>query len=75
MEILENAKEYLKVNGFLLYSTCSLSKLENEDVIQNFINKNKNFKIIKLRDKEILKLFPSVDGSDGFSMCLLEKIY
>ena len=75
LEILEKAKEYLKVNGFLLYSTCSLSKLENEDVIQNFINKNKNFKIIKLRDKEILKLFPSVDGSDGFSMCLLEKIY
>ena len=74
LEILENAKEYLKINGFLLYSTCSLSKLENEDVIQNFINKNKNFKIIKLRDKEILKLFPSVDGSDGFSMCLLEKI-
>lgn len=74
LEILEKAKEYLKVNGFLLYSTCSLSKLENEDVIQNFINKNKNFKIIKLRDKEILKLFPSVDGSDGFSMCLLEKI-
>lgn len=74
LEILENAKEYLKVNGFLLYSTCSLSKLENEDVIQNFINKNKNFKIIRLRDKEILKLFPSVDGSDGFSICLLEKI-
>lgn len=74
LEILENAKEYLKVNGFLLYSTCSLSKLENEDVIHKFLNKNRNFKIIKLRDKEILKLFPSVDGSDGFSICLLEKI-
>lgn len=74
LEILENAKEYLKVNGFLLYSTCSLSKIENEDVIHKFLNKNKNFKIIKLRDKEILKLFPSVDGSDGFSICLLEKI-
>lgn len=74
LEILENAKEYLKVNGFLLYSTCSLSKIENEDVIHKFLNKNRNFKIIKLRDKEILKLFPSVDGSDGFSICLLEKI-
>ena len=74
LEILENAKEYLKVNGFLLYSTCSLSKIENEDVIYKFLNKNRNFKIIKLRDKEILKLFPSVDGSDGFSICLLEKI-
>lgn len=72
-EILNNAKEYLKDQGLLLYSTCSLSKIENEDVIENFLSENKNFKIKKLRDKEVLKLFPSVDGSDGFSICLLEK--
>lgn len=73
LEILNNAKEYVKDQGLLLYSTCSLSKLENEDVIENFLSENKNFKIKKLRDKEVLKLFPSVDGSDGFSICLLEK--
>lgn len=74
LEILNNAKEYVKNQGLLLYSTCSLSKIENEDVIENFLSENKNFKIKKLRDKEVLKLFPSVDGSDGFSICLLEKI-
>ncbi len=73
LEILNNAKEYVKNQGLLLYSTCSLSKTENEDVIENFLSENKNFKIKKLRDKEVLKLFPSVDGSDGFSICLLEK--
>ena len=73
LEILNNAKEYVKYQGLLLYSTCSLSKTENEDVIQNFLKENKVFKIKKLRDKEVLKLFPSVDGSDGFSICLLEK--
>ena len=73
LEILNNAKEYVKDQGLLLYSTCSLSKMENEDVIENFLRENKNFKIKKLRDKEVLKLFPSVDGSDGFSICLLEK--
>lgn len=73
LEILNNAKEYVKNQGLLLYSTCSLSKIENEDVIENFLRENKNFKIKKLRDKEVLKLFPSVDGSDGFSICLLEK--
>lgn len=73
LEILNNAKEYVKDQGLLLYSTCSLSKIENEDVIENFLSENKNFKIKKLRDKEVLKLFPSVDGSDGFSICLLEK--
>lgn len=73
LEILNNAKEYVRNQGLLLYSTCSLSKIENEDVIENFLRENKNFKIKKLRDKEVLKLFPSVDGSDGFSICLLEK--
>lgn len=73
LEILNNAKEYVKDQGLLLYSTCSISKTENEDVIENFLRENKNFKIKKLRDKEVLKLFPSVDGSDGFSICLLEK--
>lgn len=73
LEILNNAKEYVKDQGLLLYSTCSLSKIENEDVIENFLSENINFKIKKLRDKEVLKLFPSVDGSDGFSICLLEK--
>ena len=73
LEILNNAKEYVKDQGLLLYSACSLSKIENEDVIENFLSENKNFKIKKLRDKEVLKLFPSVDGSDGFSICLLEK--
>lgn len=73
LEILNNAKEYVKNQGLLLYSTCSLSKIENEDVIENFLSENKDFKIKKLRDKEVLKLFPSVDGSDGFSICLLEK--
>lgn len=73
LEILNKAKEYVKEKGLLLYSTCSLSKTENEDVIDNFLKENENFKIKKLRDKDVLKLFPSVDGSDGFSICLLEK--
>lgn len=73
LEILDKAKDYVKDGGELLYSTCSLSKIENEDVINKFLEKNKNFKIKKLRDREVLKLFPSTDGSDGFSITLMEK--
>ncbi|MGR5589584.1 16S rRNA (cytosine(967)-C(5))-methyltransferase RsmB [Peptoniphilus grossensis] len=72
-EILDKAKDYVKDGGELLYSTCSLSKIENEDVINKFLENNKNFKIKKLRDREVLKLFPSTDGSDGFSISLMEK--
>ena len=73
-EILDKASKYLKDGGNLLYSTCSLSKIENEDVINKFLDNNKNFKIKKLRDRDVLKLFPSEDGSDGFSITLMEKI-
>ena len=73
LEILDKAKDYVKDGGELLYSTCSLSKIENEDVVNKFLENNKNFKIKKLRDREVLKLFPSTDGSDGFSITLMEK--
>lgn len=73
LEILDKAKDYVKEGGELLYSTCSLSKIENEDVVNKFLENNKNFKIKKLRDRDVLKLFPSTDGSDGFSISLMEK--
>lgn len=73
LEILDKAKDYVKDGGELLYSTCSLSKIENEDVVNKFLENNKNFKIKKLRDREVLKLFPSTNGSDGFSISLMEK--
>lgn len=73
LEILDKAKDYVKDGGELLYSTCSLSKVENEDVVNKFLENNKNFKIKKLRDRDVLKLFPSTDGSDGFSISLMEK--
>lgn len=73
LEILDKAKDYVKDGGELLYSTCSLSKIENEDVVNKFLENNKNFKIKKIRNREVLKLFPSTDGSDGFSITLMEK--
>ena len=73
LEILDKAKDYVKDGGELLYSTCSLSKIENDDVVNKFLENNKNFKIKKLRDRDVLKLFPSTDGSDGFSITLMEK--
>ena len=35
LEILEKASEMVKVNGYLVYSTCTMNSGENEDVLKN----------------------------------------
>ena len=45
-EILENAYLCLKENGILLYSTCTLNKLENEKQISAFLEKHVDMEMI-----------------------------
>lgn len=42
--ILNNASLYLKDKGVLMYSTCSLSKKENQDICRRFLDEHKDFK-------------------------------
>lgn len=46
--LLAGAFEVLKPNGHILYSTCSISNLENDLVIEKLLNKFSNAEIIKL---------------------------
>lgn len=66
--ILNNAKNYVKKDGRLLYSTCTLRKAENEDIINKFLAENSGFKL------EYSHTFmPHIDGTDGFYCALLIK--
>ncbi|WP_195260396.1 16S rRNA (cytosine(967)-C(5))-methyltransferase RsmB [Clostridium paraputrificum] len=47
-EILENAWEYLKTGGVMVYSTCTLNKEENEENIKWFLSKHKDATIEKV---------------------------
>ena len=39
-EIINNAAKYLKKGGIMVYSTCSINKLENENTVNRFLNEN-----------------------------------
>lgn len=67
-KILENATSYLKQNGRILYSTCTLRRCENEGVIQGFLDKHPQYEL-----KYQHTFMPHVDKTDGFYCALLQK--
>lgn len=67
-EILASAANAVKRGGTLIYSTCTIIRRENEEIVENFLKLNKNFKIV---DKKIF--LPHIDGTDGFFIAKLIK--
>ncbi len=82
-QILNTVSKYLKKDGILVYSTCSIIKQENDKIIQEFTKENnfdyeeikiknlENFKN-KIEEKGMVKLYPS-QNYDGFFICKLRK--
>jgi 16S rRNA (cytosine967-C5)-methyltransferase len=59
IELLERAAELLKPQGTICYSTCSIQKQENGELVREFLDKNPGFNI----EVEQLTL-PSAEGFD-----------
>lgn len=77
LEILKNGSKYVKKGGRLVYSTCTLSKAENEDVCEAFLSGNKSFVAVRplpeVSDDNFVTLMPHKNGSDGFFIAAFEK--
>ena len=79
--IVNNVSKYVKVNGFLYYSTCSVLNVENDLVIENFLKNNKDFVLEKisspLNHKKTqfgLQFLPHISGGNGFYVSKLKRI-
>lgn len=79
--ILCNSVKYLKSNGRIVYSTCTLNPKENEDIVDKFLSEHPNFKkaeyltdVPRYSEKDkYLTLMPHIHGTDGFFIAALEK--
>jgi len=65
--ILTHAAEMVKPGGRLLYSTCSVERDENEDVIDEFMRRDE-FRLVSTT-----RTWPHRDGADGFFIAVLER--
>ncbi len=52
-DLLNNAKDMLKKDGILVYSTCTLNTNENEKVIDEFLEENKNFELQSIQHDDL----------------------
>ena len=83
--ILNNACSLLRSGGILLYVTCTLSREENEEVVEACLAGNKDMVLVNVKDQAppwardliddrgFLRTFPHLHGMDGFFGALLRK--
>lgn len=68
-EILDKAAVMLKPGGTIVYSTCTFSKEENEDVIEYFLERHPDFTL-----EEMERFWPhKVDGEGHFVAKLVRR--
>lgn len=86
-DILNNNLDKLKVGGNLLYSTCTLSYEENQNLINKILKENEKFKLVDINQKlekvsslniknnnKYLEILPGEVDSEGFFYALIKKV-
>lgn len=84
--ILDIAKKYVKKNGTLLYSTCTIFKRENFDMIERFLKNNTDYRLEPISgieqgldkfstlEKGFIQLYPHIHSTDGFFIAKMTKL-
>lgn len=79
-DILSNVSKYVKVGGYIIYSTCTLCKDENENNVLKFLEENKDFEYVDFSVGNISSqngmytFFPHINGTDGFFIAKLRRV-
>lgn len=84
-EMLKNVQAYVKDEGNLVYSTCTINPAENMDNVHWFLNECPEFELIDIhgslceelqkdvKENGCIQLLPGVHQSDGFFLACMKK--
>lgn len=66
--MLHTVCSYVKENGILLYSTCTIHRGENEENVTWFLENHPEFELISMQ-----QIFPQEEFGDGFFIAKMQK--
>lgn len=82
-KMLKNCSKLVRVDGTLIYSTCSITLEENEALIEKFLKLNPNFKLVSInpfvgspgfRGQNLCRrLYPHIHESEGFFIAKMKR--
>jgi 16S rRNA (cytosine967-C5)-methyltransferase len=79
-ELISHTANFIKAGGVLVYATCTLHPMENEEVISEFLAVNPHWQIespgsdlVDIASPGWLKVWPHQRDMDGFFMVRLRK--
>ncbi|MGW7977471.1 16S rRNA (cytosine(967)-C(5))-methyltransferase RsmB [Staphylococcus xylosus] len=79
LEILNNVKDSVKPGGTIIYSTCTIEQMENENVIYTFLKANNDFEFdafehpINGEKVKTMQVLPQDFNSDGFFITRIKR--
>ena len=79
LQILENIKRNIKPGGTIVYSTCTIEQMENENVIYTFLKQNEEFEFepfqhpVTGKEVNTLQILPQDFDSDGFFITQIRR--
>lgn len=83
--ILNICAKYLKIEGELVYSTCTVNPKENLEQIKEFLSEHPDFRLMtgagehmgeraaRALEKGYHTFMPDTDGCDGFFICKMKR--
>ncbi|MBE7089809.1 MAG: methyltransferase domain-containing protein [Clostridiales bacterium] len=81
LAILKNVASYVKVGGYLYYSTCSVLPRENIETVKKFISLDNRFEVVETdsllpheKQQKTLQFLPDISGGLGFYFAKLKRI-